>query len=134
LEELKSVINQPVYRMTLAKDLKRRRGRGHGCFQVSPSFWDSETWELDTSRVTDESFLSLAVWHGVVPYVRARAEWGGLIPWPISGQYEERWPLLLDALAGDVPEPTMVECLLDLDADPNFKISKIDSQTCWYCE
>jgi hypothetical protein len=131
LEELKSVISQPVYRMALVKDLQGPRGRRHGYFRVRPSFWDSGTWELDTSRAIDEPFLSLAVWHDVVPYVRARAELGELIPWPISGQYEERWPLLLDALAGDVPEPTMVECLLDLGADPNFKISKVDSQTPW---
>jgi hypothetical protein len=131
LEELKNVINQPVYRKALTKVLERRRRRSHGYFEVSTSFWDSGTWELDTDRVIDESFLSLAVWHGVVPYVRARAERGGLTPRPISGQSEEWWPLLLDALAGDVPEPAMVECLLDLGADPNFKISKIDSRTPW---
>lgn len=77
----------------------------------------------------DESFLSLACVHGVVSYVRARAEWGGLIQRSqLDGQC---WPLLLDALANNLPEPRMVECLLDIGADPNFKVSKVESQTPW---
>jgi hypothetical protein len=73
--------------------------------------------------------MSLACMHGVVPYVRARAEWGGFIQ--RSKLEGDHWPLLLDALSNDVPEPRMVECLLDLGADPNFKLSKVTSQTPW---
>jgi hypothetical protein len=69
-----------------------------------------------------------AIWQGIG---RARAEWGGLIQRHTFEKSEERLPLLLDALSGDVPETKMVECLLDLGADPNFAISKVDSQSPW---
>jgi hypothetical protein len=54
---------------------------------------------------------------------------GGLIQRHTFEKSEERLPLLLDALSGDVPEPKMVECLLDLSADPNLAISKFDLQS-----
>ena len=44
---------------------------------------------------------------------------------------EEQWPLLMDAISARVPEPEMVKCLLDLGADPNFRMSKVESQSPW---
>ena len=84
-----------------------------------------------SSRVVDDSFLSLAVLYNITAYVKARVEWGALIAPPTSMDPEERWPLLMDALSLEVPNPEMVQCLLDVGADPNFKISKIKSQTPW---
>ena len=39
--------------------------------------------------------------------------------------------LLLIALSGDVPEPKMVECLLNSGEDPNFKLLEVGLQTPW---
>ncbi|KAL1593178.1 hypothetical protein SLS60_010786 [Paraconiothyrium brasiliense] len=125
LDELKSLIRLPDYGKALAEVHNNTqmyatpvlRARRPGIFPV-------------------ESFLPLAVIHGVVPYVRARAGRGGLnpIPFPLieSEETNRGWPLLLDALSLDVPDPAMVECLLDLGADPNFKTSRVVSQTPWH--
>lgn len=83
--------------------------------------------EIFTSRVI--IFLYLAVKHSVVPYMRAKAEWGGIAQLSYPKGFETRFPLLLGVLSPTVPEPTMVECLLDFMADPNFKIAKVDSET-----
>lgn len=143
LEELKSVIThlitdkeayarksvdqpQPVFHEMYRTSMIRP---GH--FQTSGIVSDALKILKYNISDTGNFFLSVAVKLGVVPYVRARVEWGGLIRRPTSETHEELYPLLLDALSGDVPEPKMVECLLDLGADPNFKISKVDSQTPW---
>ena len=106
---------------------------GPGRFQVSSMLRDRKTWKLETirSRALDDSFLSLAVRHNVLPYVRANVEWGGLIQQFNPQKSDTGLPLLLDALSGDLPEPKMVECLLDLGAVPNYIISKVDPQTPW---
>jgi hypothetical protein len=127
LEELKSVINRPDYKNLLTRYLDPELA------YASPVQILSTGRDLDPTPV--DSFLTFAVIHGVVPYVRARAEWGGLIQVPFKphglGTIDVEWPLLLDALSIDVPDPAMVECLLDLGADPNFKVSKVESQTPW---
>lgn len=141
LEELRSVIAQPDNMEVLVKYTERFKlsfnhtrpisATGPGRFQLSPDFLNTfELLKKDPSEI-GKSFLSLAVMSGIVPYVRARVEWGGLVRRPTSENPEELYPLLLDALSGNVPEPKMVECLLDSGADPNFKISKVDSQTPW---
>ncbi|KAK4949738.1 hypothetical protein LTR10_011580 [Elasticomyces elasticus] len=79
------------------------------------------------SDAIDASFLSLAVMYNVTAYVKARVEHGALVVPPTEG----RWPLLMDALSVEVPNPEMVRSLLEVDADPNFKVSDIDSQTPW---
>jgi hypothetical protein len=144
MEELKRVINRPDYTEQLSNDSKYRQRAIDSsdprvkAFHVSgelisKSFrvWKNGTWGLENvaNPGKDESFISLACVHGVVPYVRARAEWGGLIQ--RSKLDGDHWPLLLDALSNDVPEPRMVECLLGMGADPNFKVSKVNSQTPW---
>lgn len=118
LEELASVVTQPDYRAVLTNNIEDARTYTPPVQHCFP--------KNDLGLFPFESFLALTVVHGVVPYVRVRAESGGLIQLPKGW-----WPLLMDALSGDVLEPTMVECLLDLGADPNFKISKVDSQTPW---
>ena len=74
--------------------------------------------------------ISLAVRYGVVPYVKARAERGGFVPRVglyNTKPYHLKWPLLLDAICDGVPEPRMVECLMEMGADPNFKTSYFDT-------
>lgn len=135
MEDLKGVITH--YKEAYARQSVYQGpfvfGKRPGRFQTSRYVLGNHNLELFNYATSDtgNSFLSLAVKFGVVPYVRARVEWGGLIRRPTSETHEELYPLLLDALSGNVPEPKMVECLLDLGADPNFKISKVDSQTPW---
>ena len=147
LDELKYIISRPEYRDLLVKDftdfrdrqsyahtpaMLPRRGVQGRCRFIS-NFRDNVTLGLEDFAVLpdDESFLSLAVRYDIVPYVIARAGWGGLVRRLGPEKSEERFPLLLDALSGDVPEPEMVKCLLDLGADPNYKMSNVNSQTPW---
>ena len=141
LEELKRVISLPSYRALLVRSGQispnfQTHPLSAGCdepFQTSPTFKSSRNFEFEanTVRATDDYFLSIAVMYNIVAYVKVRAKSGGLIQRSTLENSGGWWPLLLDALSGDVPEPKMVECLLDLGADPNFKISKVDSQTPW---
>ncbi len=98
----------------------------HRLYQASLDLEDSSIHGNLTDMI-DESFLCFAA-NGVVPYVRARAERGGLVRAKDSG---EMLPLLLFVLSVDVPEPKMVECLLNSGADPNFKMSEVGLQTPW---
>jgi hypothetical protein len=130
LDELKHIIYRSNYRLC------REQLGADSCaitdldlLTISLSGKDIE--KNRANAASDDAFLSCAIMHGVVLYARARTEWGGLIRRPSRENPEERWPLLLDALSVDVPDPKMVECLLDLGADPNFKISKTDPQTPW---
>ncbi|KAF2676622.1 hypothetical protein K458DRAFT_410325 [Lentithecium fluviatile CBS 122367] len=143
LGELRNLINRPDYRRALDKYLALLPNDGS---HVS-TFLGIKGFAL----LSSETLVTLAVIYGVVPYVRAKAEWGGLIRRPWTGyvpssfvagypsrvlplpveESEACWPLLLDALSVQVPEPAIVECLLDLGADPNFKIPNLDSQTPW---
>ena len=99
----------------------------------TPNIRDHATTGMENTAVVldEQSFLSLAVMYNIIPYVRATAKWGGLRRRSTSQTLDVQFPLLYDALSRDVPEPGMVECLLDLGADPNFRISKVDSQTPW---
>ena len=74
-----------------------------------------------TDRI-DKSFLCFTIANNVVPYIRARVEHGGLIRIKAS---RKLLPLLLVTLSSDVPELKMVECLLNSNADPNFKLSEV---------
>ena len=80
---------------------------------------------------SDESFLRLAVRYGVVPYVRMKGKKAGIIQNSVPERVGTKFPLLVVALCCDVPNPAMVECLLDLGADPKLEISKQSSQTPW---
>ena len=134
LDELKRVIKQPYFRQVFDGKVEQENlNPWWGRFEVMSTLRTRKTWRLDTitSRHVDDYFLSLAVRKNVVSYVRARAEWGGLIQPSTLEKSDTGFPLLLEALSGDVPEPKMVGCLLDLSADPNFKISNVDSQTPW---
>ena len=135
LDELRTIIKRPEYKKGLAQDVKIPQRllptsifmSAHRLYQVSLDFEESSIHGALTDMV-DESFLCFAITNGVVPYVRARVEHGGLIRAKGSG---EMLPLLLVALSGDVPEPKMVECLLNSGADPNFKLSEVGLQTPW---
>ncbi|KAJ8133511.1 hypothetical protein O1611_g101 [Lasiodiplodia mahajangana] len=143
LDELKSVISRRDYRDQITRDLKDSDyqalildGAGRNVVPVAPSFniWNtlytlSKRDDNEQKTWMDEPFLSLACIYGVVPYVRARAKWGGVIE--RSKTKGDFWPLLLDALMNGPPDPKMVECLLDKGADPNFRLSKVNSQTPW---
>ena len=75
----------------------------------------------------------------------AKAEHGGLVPlpkWLNVGQtfvlsdplqeynvVKDEYPLLLHALTADVPEPRVIESLLDSGADTNFNIFRISAPT-----
>ena len=137
LDELKNVINQQDLVNAFAEDFKNRSPHLYQpIYSHSPlysPFLATRTWSNVQISNTDLDplFLSLAVRHNVIPYVKARVQWGGLIRLPNLNNWEMKWPLLLDALFGDVPEPRMVECLLNLGADPNSRASKGDSQTPW---
>jgi hypothetical protein len=81
------------------------------------------------------SLLSMAVRYGVTEYVKAKAERGCLVKRPgmPPSQRSLKWPLLYDALddaphwahdhASALPSPEMVQCLLNLGADPNYRPS-----------
>ncbi len=156
LDELKTTVRRPDCKEELAKkaqvslqdtiELAKKAQesfqdtihliKGHGPYTLSGT--NQVIAEIEEYWVyrhlidmADESSLSLAVRYGVVPYVRARAERGGLIRRPDAKKSEEMLPLLLVALSRDVPEPKTMECLLDLGADPSFKISKVGLQTPW---
>lgn len=147
MEYLKKLIIQPRFRDSLMEDFKAYRDRHFGqdpramlatgrdsqLSRTRSNFRDHSTWAMENFAVLpdEQSFLSLAVMYNIVPYVRATAQWGGLTRRSTSQTLDERFPLLYDALSRDVPEPRMVECLLGLGADPNFRISKVDSQTPW---
>ena len=147
MEHFKRLITQPRFRDPLMKDFKACRdyysgqhpgamlatGRGSQLSRTRSNFLDHSTWGMESFAVLpdDESFLSLAVMYNIIPYVRANAQWGGLTQRSTSQTLGEQFPLLYDVLSRDVPEPQMVECLLDKGADPNFRISKVDSQTPW---
>ena len=94
---------------------------------------DHTTWGMESFAVLpdEQSFLSLAVTYNIAPYVRVTAQWGGLTRRSTPQVLDEQFPLLYDALSRNVPEPGMVECLLDLGADPNFRISRVESRTPW---
>ena len=143
LDELKAIIKHPDYWQRLVEEVKQptRDGRGKSFIAstASPSIFPlksqregSKLLDFDTCKdLTDNAFLSLAVSIGVVPYVKARAECGGLVRRPTTENPEERFPLLLVCLYDNVPEPKMVECLLDLGADPTFRWPKSHGQTPW---
>lgn len=135
LTELRAIIKRPEYKKEIAQEVKIPQ-----CLlptsifmsiqKLSQVILDFEEGSIhgDFTDMIDESFLCFAIANGVVPYVRARVERGGLIRARVSG---EMLLLLLVALSGDVPEPEMVECLLNSGADPNFKLSEIGLQTPW---
>ncbi len=135
LDELKTITKRLDYKQELAKELERGSNlpillKAHGFHQYS--YGNDLQWLCHhLTDTTDDSFLCLAVEHSVVPYVRARAERGGLVRQPGAKSPAEMLPLLLVALSIYVPDPKMVECLLDLGADPNFKMSKVCLQTPW---
>lgn len=92
---------------------------------------------VDDMALVDGAFLSLACFYGVVPYVKARAERGGVGRRSngrrSNGIYPIRWPLLLDALFPTVPNLGMIECLLDIGASPNFAAAPSKKWTTpWY--
>ena len=135
LDELRTIIKRPEYKQGLAKDVKIPQRllptsifmSAHRLYQVSLDLEESSI-HGNFADMIDESFLCFAIANSVVPYVRARVEHGGLVRAKYSG---EMLPLLLVALSGDVPEPKMVECLLNAGADPNFKLSEVGLQTPW---
>lgn len=84
-----------------------------------------------SSSPSDKDFLRLAIIFEVVPYVRARATQAGFIQNAVPENPRRDPSLLLIALYCVEPNPTMVECLLDLGVEPNLKLSKSDSKTLW---
>lgn len=135
MEHFERLIVQPSFRDPLIREFEAYRNKHSGQHpraMLATDFRDTSTWDMKSFAVlVYTSFLSLAVMYNIVPYVRANAQWGGLTQRSTSQTLGERFPLLYDALSRDVPEPRMVECLLDIGADPNFRISKVDSQTPW---
>ena len=89
----------------------------------------SKKMELFSLSIINETFLILAVMHNVSTYVRAKVQRGGLIRCTESPVVY--FPLLIYAFSDDVPEPETVKCLLDIGADPNFKIPRGKSLTPW---
>ena len=131
MEHLARIIASRRFRDPLISQFKFFRDNNPRTM-LAKNFRDISTWDLESFAVLlYTSFLSLAVMYGIIPYVRANAQWGGLTQRPFSRTLGAQFPLLYDALSRDVPEPRMVECLLDIGADPNFTISKVDSQTPW---
>ncbi|KAE9376191.1 hypothetical protein N431DRAFT_481293 [Stipitochalara longipes BDJ] len=78
-----------------------------------------------------DTFLSLAVIHGVTAYVKARATQGCLVQKPCYNSRSIRWPLLMDAVCTGSLSFEMVECLLSLGADPNYFIDFTPEATPW---
>ena len=76
------------------------------------------------------TFLSLAVRYGAVHFVRAKANPGCLALQPSVVNRSRIWPLLMDATYYDpswkrdtVPDISMINCLLEMGADPNFRLN-----------
>ena len=144
MEHFKRLIVQPRFRDSLMKDADTNKhswppramlakGKGSQLSRNRSNFREISLERMEGLAVLpdDESFLSLAVMYNIVPYVRANAQSGELTQRSISQTLGEQFPLLYDALSRDVPEPRMVEFLLDIGADPNYTISKVDIQTPW---
>ena len=108
-------------------------GKDSQLYRTRSKFRDYGTRGLEGFAVlpNNEPFLSLAVMYNAVPYVRVTARCGGLTRRSTSQTLDEQFPLLYDALSREVPEPRMVECLLNIGADPDFRMSRVDSQTSW---
>lgn len=77
--------------------------------------WDHETRHGGFG----DTFLSLAVIHGVTAYAKVRATPGCLVPKLCYRGRSIMWPLLRDAFCNQSFNAEMVECLLSLGADPN---------------
>ena len=129
LDELKSVIKQSNFTDTIALGLDRLNPQGDLKAYMGGRHPTHFTFFMIWTYDDNELLLSLAVTYNVTAYVRARAERGGLIRHKYSP--EKQWPLLRSAVSNEVPDPEMVKCLLDLGADPNFVVSKFDSQSPW---
>ena len=114
LGELKRILDMPEYRQ-----------------QINPSF--PEAFNGDTSSQLDlnKPFLYIACSYGIVPYVTARAEKGCLIRQHTLESSLQVWPLLSASVSHDIPQPELVKHLLDLGADPNYRVSKGDTNTPW---
>lgn len=89
--------------------------------------WDHETRQASFG----ETFLSLAVIHGVTAYVKARAQNGCLVQKPCYRGTSLIWPLLMDAVCTGVFRIEMIECLLSMGADPNYSVSDGVESTPW---
>lgn len=140
LDDLDQVITRPNYKQLLSADYHKvvksenksiyTPGGQIPLFIRLPQSDDSHLFESMTGPDPESPLLTLACVHGVLVYVKARAQWGGFVARHMPGGFE-RWPLMVDALSNDAVEPRMVECLLDLGTDPNFKVGGIESQTLW---
>jgi len=103
-----------------------------------PSLYHSKTsryLDLDWGeRAFGQSFLSLAVRHGLTYYVRERAQTLALSfsPEPRNVQTLTKWPLLVDAIHTNPAEirGEILDCLFGMGADPNFNI-KTKNETPW---
>jgi hypothetical protein len=89
--------------------------------------WDHETRHGGFG----DTFLSLAVIHGVTAYVKARGTQGCLVPKPCYKGRSIMWSLLGDAVCTESFNVEMVECLLSLGADPNYLMPSIPEVTPW---
>ncbi|KAL9610545.1 MAG: hypothetical protein Q9167_004757 [Letrouitia subvulpina] len=123
LDELKNVLKQPVHWTDFSKFVYQRSK------QISLDF-SMPQHHIDKFP-SDKAFLYFAVMYGAVSYVRARATQANFIQNTVPEDHTEDPSPLLVAIHSYVPKPEMVECLLDLGADPNLKYSKRDSQTPW---
>ena len=131
LEELRNAVKQPAYWRQFYRDLEE----GLAPIRVVLPNWNQlKGQSLLTTFVASahiESFLRLAVRHGATSYVKAKANKSELIPKTVPKDPRGELPLLTVALCCEKPKLEMVECLLDLGADPNMRVSKQNSQTPW---
>ncbi|KAL9116091.1 MAG: hypothetical protein Q9227_000460 [Pyrenula ochraceoflavens] len=77
------------------------------------------------------TFLSLVVNHGVTAYVKRRAQEGCLVQKPSTRAEVRTWPLLMDAIVCKDPSFEMIDCLLELKANPNEYVPNPVGATPW---
>jgi hypothetical protein len=130
--DIMAVILPSIYVKTTEESVHVAGNSATASFPLTPCHYLNVDWEFDVTF--GETFLSLAVIHGVTSYVKARAKVACLVQKPCHGGRSMIWPLLMDAVYAQSYQLNMVRCLLSLGADPNYRVPPpyVGEESPWY--